>query len=1097
MIKKTFMLFMLFMLYIIFLVGTVSAFEFDNVKDYDPIEKEITITNAFGLGSEIAKIKLNTETNQQVIRGEDRLVAEFTIENLANYNAVFNNMEFYNVKKGMFKFDREFNYKYKVIDKILVPDYTISCKERLSVNGSIEKYDCQNIEKGTHQEDKISWIFINDLSPLEKGNITIGIFTDVSPNEVIEWIPTLFGVEIDEWAVWTESLSSGLTHYWNFDELAGINASDKRGEDVGNPLNINLTGATFNTTGQIGGSVYCDGTNDFGLTSGGTLGLPKGTGDWTISLWFNDVNSAASGITWASNTGFDERIINVVVPANNLRVFFGGGDTGNIIASVVQDGTRWYHAVVVRNTSAGTELFVYLNGTQISNVASVGNITAAATKICEDSSGGSDFKGHIDELGIWNRSLSPAEVTEIYNNHTGITYTADENPIITLNTPTNDTNQATSSLVFNCSATDDNSLLNLSLFIDDVINTTIFNTTTPLNLSLETNLTFADGNYNWTCNAFDDADQEGTTSTRFFTIDSTPPSINVTSPRETFDTGIVGQNLTLNWSVVDDNIGSCWFSYNSTNTTVTCGDKNISFIITTQKNLTFYANDTVGTENSNFTSWNFRILEINQTFNNQTTEGSSEIFKVAIQTNGSAVSFANLTYNNTARVGTITNIAGNLYSLSHTLVAPTVNADTNISFFWTIFLADLFQGNATNQSQLVTSLSVDDCSTNTNVIYNFTIVDEELQTEINESDLSTLGKVDLVIRNIQDKSLIQQFNKSYNNTNPFTICLNTDLSSGAEYTIDTLVEYSATGYESEFYNFQNNTLNISYLSQNITLYDLNSSDAQAFRLIVKDSSFLAVKDALVIIKRKYIDEGVFRIVEIPKTDENGETVGHLVVNDVIYNFIIEKFGVTIATFNNVLAVCQTPLVTECTIDFNAFATGITVPDFEETEDFNFTLGFNATSRTISSVYIIPSGESDTVALTVTREDALGTAVCTDTLLSSSGTLSCVVPTNFGNATVIAKLTKNGNLQAQGQIKLDQTASEIYGVVAVTLALFIMLTLMGAGMSNNPVFTIIFLMVGIILLYAMNLVSNQGFIGATILWMIVAIIIVLIKGARRN
>ena len=68
-----------------------------------------------------------------------------------------------------------------------------------------------------------------------------------------------------------------------------------------------------------------------------------------------------------------------------------------------------------------------------------------------------------------------------------------------------------------------------------------------------------------------------------------------------------------------------------------------------------------------------------------------------------------------------------------------------------------------------------------------------------------------------------------------------------------------------------------------------------------------------------------------------------------------------------------------------------------------------------------------------------------------------------------------------------------------LALFIMLTLLGAGMSDNPVFTIIFFIFGVIMLFALNLVSNNGFIGATatILWLIVAIIIIIIKGGRRS
>jgi len=63
----------------------------------------------------------------------------------------------------------------------------------------------------------------------------------------------------------------------------------------------------------------------------------------------------------------------------------------------------------------------------------------------------------------------------------------------------------------------------------------------------------------------------------------------------------------------------------------------------------------------------------------------------------------------------------------------------------------------------------------------------------------------------------------------------------------------------------------------------------------------------------------------------------------------------------------------------------------------------------------------------------------------------------------------------------------------------MMTLIGAGISDNPVYTVFFLMVGVILLYALNLVANNGFLGATatILWLIVAIILIAIKGSNRS
>jgi len=49
------------------------------------------------------------------------------------------------------------------------------------------------------------------------------------------------------------------------------------------------------------------------------------------------------------------------------------------------------------------------------------------------------------------------------------------------------------------------------------------------------------------------------------------------------------------------NIDTCWYEYNDTNTTVTCGDNTTSFPLEDDfTNITFYANDTLGNEASSF-----------------------------------------------------------------------------------------------------------------------------------------------------------------------------------------------------------------------------------------------------------------------------------------------------------------------------------------------------------------------------------------------------------------------------------------------------------------------------------------------------------------
>jgi hypothetical protein len=479
-------------------------------------------------------------------------------------------------------------------------------------------------------------------------------------------------------------------------------------------------------------------------------------------------------------------------------------------------------------------------------------------------------------------------------------------------------------------------------------------------------------------------------------------------------------------------------------------------------------------------------------------EAVSNTFTYNLTTDGTIVDIAYLNYNGTNYTASISS-SGNFYSLSKSLTSPTVTTNTNLSFYWIFVLRDGLVINTTALNQTVNNFALDNCTTNTVRLYNFTIKDEATQSNLNGTALNSQAKISLQIYAYGTKTLLLDYNTLFNKTNPFGICINSTLTT-EQYNLDAQIEYSSDGYETEFYHLQNETINISDFPTNISLYDLNTSTSQIFKIIFKDSSYLSIADALINVYRKYIDEGVFKIVEIPKTDANGETLAHLVTDDVIYNFVVTKNGVTLGSFSNVRAICQNPTITTCTIDFKAFSEGINIPDYTATEaDFNYSFIFNRTSREITSTFIIPSGNASNVTLYVQSEDKLGTTMCTDYIISASGTLTCVVPEAFGNGTATAILFKDGVLQSYGQVVMGQSPTEIYGGAIIIIAIMVFLTLLGAGLSDNPVYTAIFLFVGVLLLFAMKILEGNGFIGtsATILFLAVGIILLIVKGGRRN
>jgi len=492
------------------------------------------------------------------------------------------------------------------------------------------------------------------------------------------------------------------------------------------------------------------------------------------------------------------------------------------------------------------------------------------------------------------------------------------------------------------------------------------------------------------------------------------------------------------------------------------------------------------------------LLENKEGYISNTTSGATNLFYLDFDTDSIPITLASLYYNNTLYTGSINN-TGSSYNVSINREAPGVVTATNISFYWYITLANGMTYNTTTHNQTVNPLGISTGCTGNYSIYNFTLVDEITQQTLDKANNDTLIKIDLYLYNLARTSLLTHFYAEYSETIPATVCMNNNLSNGQIYSVDLQVEYSATNYSKEFYNIELDVLNSSTINRNITLYDLDTTNAQEFKIIARDSSYIPIGGALIKIDRKYVQNGTFHTSEIPKTNDRGTTSASLQTEDVIYNFYVYENGTLSSSFLNVFAICQTPLVTECLIELSETQEGVNVTNYTKEDDFTFNIAYNSTSRVVSSTYTIPSGTPGTVTLNVTKEDSLGTSVCSDSITSAGGTLTCIVPSNFGNATITAKLYKAGVEIGKGQVKLDQKPSDIFGGILIILSVIVLMTLIGIAITDNPIITLILLFVGVILIYSINLAENSGFIGATatILFLAIAIILVIIKAGRRS
>ena len=276
---------------------------------------------------------------------------------------------------------------------------------------------------------------------------------------------------------------------------------------------------------------------------------------------------------------------------------------------------------------------------------------------------------------------------------------------------------------------------------------------------------------------------------------------------------------------------------------------NSSFPYTVGSNsVRVYATDLVGKTNFTTRSWNVTFIELNQSFNPTTIEGSTETFSAVVLTGpGTTIDSAEIIYNGTATLGSVSQV-DNLTTLTASVIIPTVTTTTNFTFFWNVSISNPGSFNLSTQTQTVLNVNIDNCSTNNFTLFNYTMVNEADQVFIDPSENVSI-EVDFSLLSQDGSSLVFNFTQEFINTNPVAICSNTNLFNGTIYRIDSTVKYSSQDRAIEYYNIRNFILNSSSSTQNVTLFDVLTSESTAFQITFKNSDFVVVENALIQVQR--------------------------------------------------------------------------------------------------------------------------------------------------------------------------------------------------------------------------------------------------------
>lgn len=1123
---------------------SVSAWDWDNVKDYNPETKEISISSSFlwlfKMG-EVARYQL-TDNSDQCLR---TCYAEGTAK-IYETGKLFSDMEFEGGSVSDYKIFIE-------VDEVYYETETIKGKQECENFANLTSICSDTFTEKEVEKTRKVWQEYNgeELQGVYKWRLE-----GTKESKKVDWIGTAFGQRMEEWAWWDTDWSyrspfnisemDSVAHaseptMLEFDSATPIAAGKMQNdcddirilnstdEEVGG---YNITGCDSATTRVYFPYSLSANTNETIYLYYANAGASAGSGyivdydvvDIDISTIYELImgadsywNPAPSGVNW----DIDANILFDAGDGGDITYF---NDTFNDDYYKVQGVCQTHGA---QNTGSNTtssqvlgrfhSLGFHVGQANIDYNCSVAyfqnepvNFTLhkppASTSYTYWTAGGAAYTPNTYIV-----TLKAIESSGLGTEEVGNTLAA------TLNSPVNWYNSTSKTITFNCSSTDDIGVLNLTLLIDGDDNFTITNSSAAQNLSLQTAVIISDGSHNWTCRGDDGEDIEEA-SVRFLTIDSTSPSINIENPinqtyiylsdsvnislsenaslcwyelSESLGTntsltnrndsgwssssnisiisggqyinvwcndsfGNVNQstryysgdstppsftfvvpvqneeflkletpyNITSNVSITDDAVEVCWYytSDNSTNVTYTCnGLFNVTFTTGGNKTMYLYANDTFSNENTTSVDFFVNLISYTFTYENPTLEQIRQTITFEISTDVINSFTATNYYNGTAANTTFFSFNSTYGIISSSVVSPEVVADSEV-FFYTNYTINGVNQLSTIENHSVRNVDIDNCTSYDNAILNFTMVDEELQTEL----VNTTMEIAVNLYDLARTSVLLNISDSYS-TNPTTICLNTNVTEEATYSMDVIVRYEETQHAIEYYNIVNFILTNESELQDIILYDLNLTDSTEFQLTFIGSDYVAEEEALVYVDRKYIAENMFKTIELPKTDSNGQTILHLVRNDVVYNLRIVKNGVVLGNFENIIAFCEDATIGDCKISLNAFSSTDEIFDYDK--DLGIIMSaatYNNATSIISFDFLTSDGSSKEVRMEVTKADTFGNrSVCNDTLTSSGGTIFCDVGTYNGEASLRVSIFVDDNLASFQTIELEPTD---YGVI---------------------------------------------------------------------
>jgi hypothetical protein len=982
----------------VLLMPLSSAWDFDNVLNSNnkgTKYSELTIKNAFGMGSDIAKMEILDDN-------AGCFIDCYAIINVTLYqdNVLPVDFKFYNAR-GNPK-SKTFNYYTQVEDSkdVIEKHYKEVCKEVYNPKNLTNDKVChmENDYDITKEVKTYDWKkYKGETMPA--GSYIFRIEAKKLPTETLDWTFSYLGIteaEIkNQWAWWSATwtkrmpvnITGGSATMYNFTVFLNASYSSDMQAD-------------FDDVRFVSGA--CSGTQDTELNYERAFKVDSSSANFWVKIpalttGYNELcmyygNPSASytadsalawdGYYWGvyhfdGNTLDSTKHVNgtimTTVPSNTTQCVFGScytfgaansyvlldssfdawddmtiesygylriapvGDNtaiaGNMKTTVfeifIPDSTLTWRSIfwdtglesTYSSVSVNVGKFNYLvagfNGWNFNYVnetmtkqdgftspsaASANSATIGAIE--EQGTGAIIYKwlGNIDEVRFskLNRTDEWIQRSRLNNNYSSFTFGTEEMAAaLTVDMITPLSNQILNSteVFISCNTTSGTGVLSLKIYgIDelggpDALLKTVTNTSNNQNLTINYTTecptigvgwyTCGEGGYIIYCRA-QDADNLADTSNRTFYIDIYAPAITTITPLNGsyINTLNATYNVTFNFTSSDTvNLSTCWYNNGTSDVLTTCNNNTYIRYTHGWHTFIYYANDTINHIASNTTTFLINQIVPNVTYNETILEARSNAFTFTIDADSIINTSATMNYAGTLTNLTLTDIDETSASLVVYLTSPYVTSDTIYSFNITYYVnGQAFITQNYNQTVVnfpnmtITALACDEPA------MFFPLYDENNLTILN-------GTIEFIFYYGDDTNdTINKVNGKFEGVNNISACTNSSL-----FSMWTLgygqLKYYAPDSSIEYYNIVT-PLHINGTVQTFALYDITTASGEPYTINLISSDQVTLDNAIVQMRRKYVDLDEYLIVEAPLTDNAGSTIGNFVLITEIYDFYI-------------------------------------------------------------------------------------------------------------------------------------------------------------------------------------------------------------------